>query len=46
MVSSLKLLDEFHKSLLVHEACILSILEDTQVSQAQLRKALINKVNG
>lgn len=44
--NSLKLLDEFHKSLLVHEACVLSTLENTQISQAQLRKALVDKVNG
>ena len=43
--SSLELLDEFHKSLFVHKACILSILENTQISQAQFSKALVNKVN-
>lgn len=38
------LFEELHKCLLMHQACIPSITEDTQIPQTQFGKALINEV--
>lgn len=40
------LLHEFHEGLLMHQACILAILQHAEIPQAQFGKTLVNEVDG
>lgn len=42
---SLQLLHVLDKCLLVHQAGILAITDDTDITEAEFRKALINKIH-